>query len=174
MDGTGKPIEWTGRPINELINNGSSRPDQASINGNQLPLERSKPPAVIQPPETNGHWEKERTTQQPFTTRRTTPRIEPVTESTQNSIEPPVDQEEVEEVTVSIINPGFVETPLTAANQFDMPALLTPQQAASAILQGWARGAFEIHFPKRFTLWLKALRIMPNRLFFQLVRRVAL
>jgi NAD(P)-dependent dehydrogenase (short-subunit alcohol dehydrogenase family) len=75
---------------------------------------------------------------------------------------------------VSIINPGFVETPLTAANQFDMPALLTPQQAASAILQGWARGAFEIHFPKRFTLWLKALRVMPNRLFFQLVRRVAL
>lgn len=74
---------------------------------------------------------------------------------------------------VSIINPGFVQTPLTAGNDFTMPALLTPEQAATAILQGWARGAFEIHFPKRFTLWLKALRIMPNRLFFQLVRRIA-
>lgn len=75
---------------------------------------------------------------------------------------------------VSIVNPGFVQTPLTAGNDFAMPALLTPEQAAQAILTGWARGAFEIHFPKRFTLWLKALRIMPNRLFFQLVRRIAL
>jgi short-subunit dehydrogenase len=74
---------------------------------------------------------------------------------------------------VSIINPGFVQTPLTAGNDFAMPALLTPEQAATAILQGWALGAFEIHFPKRFTLWLKALRILPNRLFFQLVRRIA-
>lgn len=74
---------------------------------------------------------------------------------------------------VSLINPGFVQTPLTAGNDFAMPALLTPQQAATAILQGWARGRFEIHFPKRFTLWLKALRIVPNRIFFQLVRRVA-
>ncbi len=75
---------------------------------------------------------------------------------------------------VSIINPGFVQTPLTASNDFAMPALLTPQQAAAAILRGWSRGQFEIHFPKRFTLWLKALRILPNRIFFQLVRRVAL
>lgn len=73
---------------------------------------------------------------------------------------------------VSIINPGFVQTPLTAGNDFAMPALLTPAQAAHAILHGWAQGAFEIHFPKRFTLWLKALRIMPNRLFFQLARRI--
>ena len=74
---------------------------------------------------------------------------------------------------VSIINPGFVQTPLTAGNDFAMPALLTPDQAAQAILRGWALGAFEIHFPKRFTLWLKALRILPNRVFFQLVRRIA-
>lgn len=74
---------------------------------------------------------------------------------------------------VSIINPGFVQTPLTAGNDFTMPALLTPEQAASAILRGWALGAFEIHFPPRFTLWLKALRILPNRLFFQLARRIA-
>ena len=73
---------------------------------------------------------------------------------------------------VSIINPGFVQTPLTADNAFDMPALLTPEQAATAIVNGWQRGAFEIHFPKRFTLWLKALRVVPNRVYFFLVRRV--
>ncbi len=76
-------------------------------------------------------------------------------------------------VGISIINPGFVQTPLTAGNNFDMPALLTPEQAAQAILKGWAQGRFEIHFPKRFTLGLKLLRIVPNRLFFSLVRKVA-
>ncbi len=73
---------------------------------------------------------------------------------------------------VSIINPGFVQTPLTAANAFTMPALLTPAQAASAIVKGWAQGAFEIHFPKRFTLWMQLLRVLPNRWFFTLAKRV--
>ena len=72
---------------------------------------------------------------------------------------------------VSIINPGFVQTPLTAGNTFAMPALLTPEQAAQAILKGWAAGVFEIHFPKRFTLWLKALRLLPYRTYFSLVER---
>jgi len=75
---------------------------------------------------------------------------------------------------VSLINPGFVQTPLTAQNDFDMPALLTPAQAAQAILVGWARGHFEIHFPKRFTLWLKALRVLPYRAYFYLVSRATL
>ncbi len=75
---------------------------------------------------------------------------------------------------VSLINPGFVETPLTAHNDFAMPALLTPQQAAQAILKGWAKGAFEIHFPKRFTLWLQLLRLLPYRAYFTLVRRATL
>jgi len=74
-------------------------------------------------------------------------------------------------VGVSLINPGFVETPLTAQNTFTMPALLTPAQAADAILKGWAHGAFEIHFPKRFTLWLKAMELLPAGLYFRLVRR---
>ena len=72
-------------------------------------------------------------------------------------------------VGVSIINPGFVETPLTAQNSFHMPALLTPEQAAEHIVKGWERGAFEIHFPKRFTLGLKLLSLLPYRLYFKLV-----
>lgn len=73
---------------------------------------------------------------------------------------------------VSIVNPGFVETPLTAGNAFTMPALITPEQAATAMLAGWRSGAFELHFPKRFTRWMKVLRLLPDRLFFALVRRV--
>ena len=75
-------------------------------------------------------------------------------------------------VGVSVINPGFVATPLTAQNNFTMPALITPEQAATAMLKGWAQGAFDIHFPKRFTLWLKLLRVLPYRSYFALVRRL--
>ena len=72
---------------------------------------------------------------------------------------------------VSVINPGFVETPLTAQNQFTMPALITSDEAAQHILKGWRDGLFEIHFPKRFTRWLQVLRILPYRWYFSLVRR---
>lgn len=74
-------------------------------------------------------------------------------------------------VGVSVVNPGFVETPLTAQNRFRMPALQTPKQAAEAILRGWARGRFEIHFPRRFTLPMKLLRLLPFYLHAPLVRR---
>ena len=75
-------------------------------------------------------------------------------------------------VGVSLISPGFVQTPLTANNQFSMPALITPAEAAQAMLRGWARGQFDIHFPKRFTLWMQLLRLLPDRVFFALVRRI--
>lgn len=72
---------------------------------------------------------------------------------------------------VHLICPGFVKTPLTAQNGFKMPALITPEQAADAMLAGWARGEFETHFPKRFTRWMKALRLLPYGLYFRVVSR---
>jgi NAD(P)-dependent dehydrogenase (short-subunit alcohol dehydrogenase family) len=72
---------------------------------------------------------------------------------------------------VSVVNPGFVATPLTAQNQFTMPALISPEEAACEMLKGWGKGQFDIHFPKRFTLWLKLLRLLPYRLYFPLVRK---
>lgn len=72
---------------------------------------------------------------------------------------------------VSIINPGFVKTPLTAQNDFKMPALISPEEAATEILAGWASGEFEIHFPKRFTRWMKAMQALPYGLFFSAIRR---
>ena len=74
-------------------------------------------------------------------------------------------------VGVSLICPGFVETPLTAQNQFTMPGLITPEKAAEAILHGWRHGQFEIHFPKRFTLWMKALSLLPDALYFPVIRK---
>lgn len=74
-------------------------------------------------------------------------------------------------VGVSVVNPGFVETPMTAGNEFTMPALMTPEQAAQAIVEGWEAGRFEIHFPKRFTLWLKALRHLGDGVYFAAIRK---
>jgi len=70
---------------------------------------------------------------------------------------------------VYLINPGFVSTQLTARNDFHMPALQTPDNAASAILRGIAAGRFEIHFPWRFTLLVKLVRMLPYRLRFALI-----
>lgn len=72
---------------------------------------------------------------------------------------------------VWVINPGFVATQLTAKNDFAMPALLSPEQAASAAVDGFQRANFEIHFPKRFTLFMKLLAHLPYRWYFPLVRR---
>jgi short-subunit dehydrogenase len=76
-------------------------------------------------------------------------------------------------VGVYLINPGFVATRLTARNRFRMPALRTPEQAAEAIVYGFERGRFEIHFPKRFTLALKLLQLLPQRLRLVLLARLA-
>ena len=72
---------------------------------------------------------------------------------------------------VSIVNPGFVDTPLTAQNQFAMPQLITADEAAREILRGWAKGRFEMNFPRRFTFWMRLLRHLPDAWFFSAVRR---
>lgn len=73
---------------------------------------------------------------------------------------------------VRVINPGFVATALTAQNDFAMPALLTPDAAARATLDGFSGGAFEIDYPKRFTRVMKLLAHLPYRLYFPLVHRL--
>lgn len=75
-------------------------------------------------------------------------------------------------VAVHLINPGFVKTPLTDLNDFKMPALIEADEAAREILAGIERGAFEIHFPKRFTRVLKLLNLLPYRAYFPLVHRI--
>ena len=74
-------------------------------------------------------------------------------------------------INVYLINPGFVKTELTEKNSFFMPALQTPEQAASAILRGMEKGQFEIHFPRRFTNFLKLLQLFPYRWRFYLFQR---
>ena len=72
---------------------------------------------------------------------------------------------------VHLVSPGFVDTPLTAGNDFSMPGLLAPAEAARALLEGLERGSFEIRFPRGFTLAMRLLGLLPHRLYFALVRR---
>ncbi len=74
-------------------------------------------------------------------------------------------------VTMQVINPGFVRTPMTAVNQFPMPFLLETDDAARRIARGLQRGGFEITFPWQLAWPLKVLQLLPARLFFALLSR---
>ena len=74
-------------------------------------------------------------------------------------------------VKLQLVNPGFVETPLTAKNEFAMPHLMPVGKAVARMIAGLQRGRFEITFPRRFTWQLKLLRLLPYRLYFAITRR---
>lgn len=64
-------------------------------------------------------------------------------------------------IAVSEIQPGFVATPLTARNQFNMPWLMTPAEASMRIRRGLARRQTTIAFPRRLIWSLKLLSLLP-------------
>lgn len=71
-------------------------------------------------------------------------------------------------ISMRLINPGFVESPLTDKNDFEMPFLITPEKAAEYIFKEMPKSNFEITFPKRFAYIMKTLRLLPYRLYFAL------
>ena len=76
-------------------------------------------------------------------------------------------------VRVSLISPGFIKTPMTDKNKFKMPFLKTPEFAAEKIYNGLINGSsFEIDFPKELTLILKFLKILPDSVYFKLIRKL--
>jgi len=74
-------------------------------------------------------------------------------------------------VGVSVVCPGYVDTPLTEQNDYRMPALITADEAARCMMAGWEQGEFQMHFPKRFTGWIKALSHLGDAMYFRAVRR---
>ncbi|MDR3461675.1 MAG: SDR family NAD(P)-dependent oxidoreductase [Beijerinckiaceae bacterium] len=80
---------------------------------------------------------------------------------------------EPEGLTIQVITPGFVRTAMTSANDYAMPFMVEVDEAARRIVEGLARGGFEITFPKRLAYVLKAACLLPNALFFPLMARAA-
>ncbi len=76
------------------------------------------------------------------------------------------------EIDVRLLSPGFVNTPMTEKNDFDMPMVITPEEAADDIYKGMLSNSFEIHFPKKFTFIMKLIHIMPNWLYLILGSRM--
>lgn len=72
---------------------------------------------------------------------------------------------------VHLIKPGFVKTPMTSVNDFAMPALLTPEEAAVEMAKGIAAGDFEITFPRKFTRWVHLVAKLPYGLRFPLLHK---
>lgn len=74
-------------------------------------------------------------------------------------------------IKLQLVNPGFVDTPLTERNTFPMPFLIPVEHAVDRLVAGLAGSAFEITFPRRFAFILKLTRLLPYRLYFPLIRR---
>lgn len=74
-------------------------------------------------------------------------------------------------VDIRLINPGFVKTPLTDKNDFDMPFLISAEEAAQAMIKGLAGKHFEVVFPTRMALAMSLLKWLPDRIFFPLINR---
>ena len=76
-------------------------------------------------------------------------------------------------VTVQIVNPGFVRTPLTAASTRSMPGIIECDDASRRICDGFERAGFEIAFPRRHAWLLKAANHLPYGAYFWLLSRGA-
>jgi NAD(P)-dependent dehydrogenase (short-subunit alcohol dehydrogenase family) len=74
-------------------------------------------------------------------------------------------------VRISVINPGFVETPATEVNTFKMPFLMSAEDAAAHIVKGLQGRRFEIAFPTPFVLILKALGMLRPHSYFWVLRK---
>lgn len=77
------------------------------------------------------------------------------------------------QIGVTLVSPGFVQTPLTAANDFPMPMQVTSDAAASMIIKGIHKGKREVSFPGPFIAVLKLLGSLPNSLRFALTKGMA-
>lgn len=76
-----------------------------------------------------------------------------------------------EEIGVTLVHPGFIKTPLTDKNTFEMPFLLSSEEAASRIFTGVNRRAKYLHFPRRLTVLLKVFSLLPSSLWQSIILR---
>lgn len=64
-------------------------------------------------------------------------------------------------INVSVINPGFVDTPMTQKNDFEMPWVWSSEKAAKFIIKKLLQQKAEIRFPRLLVLCLKIGNLLP-------------
>ncbi|MDP4945170.1 SDR family NAD(P)-dependent oxidoreductase [Alishewanella sp. HL-SH06] len=62
---------------------------------------------------------------------------------------------------ICLIEPGFIDTPLTQKNDFQMPFLMPVAAAAKRIFDGIEAGNLRLRFPRRLAYLLKTLSVLP-------------
>ena len=73
-----------------------------------------------------------------------------------------VDLKETYGIDVLAVSPGFVKTPMTDANDFEMPMRVSVEFASQAIRKGIAKGRRDIGFPKLFSGMLRVMSLLPQ------------
>jgi NAD(P)-dependent dehydrogenase (short-subunit alcohol dehydrogenase family) len=74
-------------------------------------------------------------------------------------------------ITMQVVCPGFVRTPLTGGSRFPMPFIIEVDEAARRICDGLETKGFEIAFPRRMAWLMKAFNMLPYPLYFGILRR---
>ena len=74
-------------------------------------------------------------------------------------------------IDVTVINPGFVETDLTAKNTFPMPFLMNVDEAGDKMIEGLRKRKFEVAFPWQLVTILKVLNLLPYPIYFWFIRK---
>lgn len=67
-------------------------------------------------------------------------------------------------IDVSVVYPGFVDTPLTRRNDFPMPTIVSSEQACDIIYKGIEKRKSKVAFPKSLIFSLWALSKLPRAL----------
>lgn len=68
-------------------------------------------------------------------------------------------------VGVTVVNPGFIHTDMTAKNRFPMPFIMPVDKAAAIIAKGLEKGARQIEFPIPMSLMVRGARLMPPAIY---------
>jgi short-subunit dehydrogenase len=70
-------------------------------------------------------------------------------------------------VTVRLVNPGFIRTRLTAKNDFSMPMIMSPEQAAARVIRAMQKSRFRTDFPAPFSWAIRAMDFVPDFLLYR-------
>ncbi|KIN75210.1 Short-chain dehydrogenase/reductase SDR [Sulfitobacter noctilucae] len=70
-------------------------------------------------------------------------------------------------VDVQVINPGFIKTQLTDKNDFKMPFIMEPEEAAQEVFEHISSDHFKKSFPWLFSLVFRFSQFLPDWLYFR-------